>query len=158
VLSDFIQPKVSLSFAVVGVRLRVHRRTGRIELLRCVQALDAGKLLNPRVCLGQAEGGTVMSLGFALFEELVIGDDGAVENACFRDYRVPAIGDLPPLETKFFEPSDPDGPFGAKSIGELTTNAAPAAVANAVARALGGAHRVTTLPLTPERIWHTLSS
>ncbi|MEY4488424.1 MAG: hypothetical protein RIQ79_932 [Verrucomicrobiota bacterium] len=158
VLSDFIQPKVSLSFAVVGVQLRVHRRTGRVELLRCVQALDAGKLLNPRVCLGQAEGGTVMSLGFSLFEELVIGADGVVENACFRDYRVPAIGDLPPLETKFFEPSDPDGPFGAKSIGELTTNAAPAAVANAVAWALGGGRRVTTLPITPERIWRTLSS
>ncbi|MBC8011751.1 MAG: molybdopterin-dependent oxidoreductase, partial [Burkholderiales bacterium] len=157
VLSDFFQNKVSLSFAVVGVQLRVHRRTGRVELLRCVQALDAGKLLNPRVCLGQAEGGTVMSLGYALFEELVIGADGAVENPCFRDYRVPALGDLPPLETKFFEPSDPDGPFGAKSIGELTTNAAPAAVANAITRALSG-RRVTALPLTPERIWRALTA
>ncbi len=157
VLADFYQPKVSMSFAVVGVHLRVHRRTGRVELLRCVQALDAGKLLNPRVCLGQAEGGTVMSLGFALFEELVIGADGAVENPCFRDYRVPALGDLPPLETTFFEPSDADGPFGAKSIGELTTNAAPAAVANAVARALGG-RRVTSLPVTPERVWRVLST
>ena len=156
-LSDFIQPKVSLSFAVVGIQLRVHRRTGRVELLRCVQALDAGKLLNPRVCLGQAEGGTVMSLGFALFEELVLDEHGAVENACFRDYRVPALGDLPPIETKFFEPSDPDGPFGAKSIGELTTNGAPAAVANAVTRALSG-RRVTTLPITPERVWRTLTA
>ena len=156
-LHDFYQAKVSMSFAVVGVQLRVHRRTGRVELLRCVQALDAGRLLNPRVCLGQAEGGTVMSLGFALFEELVIGADGAVENPTFRDYRVPSPGDLPPIETRFFEPADADGPFGAKSIGELTTNGAPAAVANAVARALGG-RRVASLPVTPERVWRVLSA
>jgi putative selenate reductase molybdopterin-binding subunit len=156
VVANFFQPKVSISFAVVGIQLRVHRRTGRIELLRCVQAIDAGRLLNPRVCLGQAEGGTVMSLGFALFEELVIDDEGVIENPTFRDYRVPAIADVPPIETKFFEPIDPDGPFGAKSIGELTTNGGPAAVANALTHALSG-RRVTTLPLTPERVWRELN-
>lgn len=153
-VDDFFQPSAAVSFAVAGAQVRVHRRTGRVELLRLVQAVDAGTLLNPRICLGQAEGGAVQGLGFALWEELVIGPDGAVVNPCFRDYRLPAAADLPPIETMFFQPPDAAGPFGAKAIGELTTNCAPAAVANAVSRAIG--RRATTLPLTPERVWRAL--
>ncbi len=155
VVADFAQDQVSLSFAALAMQLRVHRRTGRVELLRCVQAIDAGRLINPRLCLGQAEGGAVMGFGFALTEELVVGPDGAVANPCFRDYRVPSLTDVPPIETTFFQPEDPDGPHGAKAIGELTTNAAPAAIANAVARALG-TRSLTTLPITPERICRAL--
>jgi putative selenate reductase molybdopterin-binding subunit len=155
-IEKFAHDRVSLSFAVVGLQLRAHLVTGRIELLNCFQAIDAGRLLNPRVCLGQAEGATVQALGFALMEGLEIGANGAVQNPSFRDYRVPAWADLPRIHTKFFEPIDPDGPFGAKAIGELTTNAVPGAVGNAIAHALGA--RITDLPITAEKVWRLLQS
>lgn len=155
-VSDFAHDRVSLSFAVIGTQVRVHRRTGCVVLERMVQAIDAGTLLNPRVALGQAEGGSVQSVGMALSEELLIDAVGRVANPTFRDYRVPAVADLPPLETRFFQSPDPDGPFGAKAIGELTTNAVPAAIANAVRDAIG--HRIGRLPLTAERVWHTLQA
>ena len=147
-LSDFTHERVSMSFAVVGVRLRISEVTGAVQILHTVQGVDAGRLLNPRIARAQAEGATVQSLGYALSEATVIGEDGSVLNPAFRDYRVPAVGDVGELETRFFEVEDEGGPFGAKALGELTTTATPAAVANAVRRAL--AWRPTALPVTPE--------
>ncbi|MFW6214397.1 MAG: xanthine dehydrogenase family protein molybdopterin-binding subunit, partial [Alkalispirochaetaceae bacterium] len=155
VVDNLTHDTVSMSFAVVGVHLRVHEATGRVELLRTVQGVDAGTLLNPRVCLGQAEGATVQSLGYALSEELLIDEEGRVSNPAFRDYRVPSIGEIGEIETRFFESLDEGGPFGAKALGELTTTATPGAVANAVRDALG--ERITRLPITPERCWQVLS-
>ncbi|NBF41511.1 MAG: molybdopterin-dependent oxidoreductase [Spirochaetes bacterium] len=146
---------VSMSFAVVGVHLRCHVPTGRVEVLDVVQGVDAGRLLNPRIARAQAEGATAQSIGYSLSEELVIDDSGRVENPTFREYRVPAVGDIGPMETVFFEDPDDAGPFGAKALGELTTTAAPAAVANAVRRAIGS--RPTRLPLTGETVWRLLN-
>lgn len=148
-------PSVSMSFAVVGVRLRCHIRTGRVEVLNVVQGVDAGRLLNPRIARAQAEGATAQSIGYALSEELAIDEAGRVENPAFREYRVPAVGDVGPTETVFFENADDAGPFGAKALGELTTTAAPAAVANAVRRAVG--LRPMRLPLTGETVWRLLN-
>jgi CO/xanthine dehydrogenase Mo-binding subunit/aerobic-type carbon monoxide dehydrogenase small subunit (CoxS/CutS family) len=153
---DVSYPRVSMSFAVVGVRLRCHIPTGRVEVLQVVQGVDAGRLLNPRIARAQAEGATAQSLGFALSEELVIDEAGRVENPAFREYRIPAMGDVGPIETVFFEDGDDAGPFGAKALGELTTTAAPAAVANALRRATG--RRPTRLPLSGEAVWRLLNA
>jgi CO/xanthine dehydrogenase Mo-binding subunit len=144
-------PRVPMSFAVVGVRLRCHLPTGQVEVLNVVQGVDAGRLLNPRIARAQAEGATAQAIGYALSEDLVIDAAGRVENPAFREYRVPAVGDTGPVETVFFENADDAGPFGAKALGELTTTAAPAAVANAVRRAVG--RRPTRLPLSGETVW-----
>ncbi len=153
---DVSYPRVSMSFAVVGVRLRCHLPTGRVEVLQVVQGVDAGRLLNPRIARAQAEGATAQSLGYALSEELVIDEAGRVENPAFREYRIPAVGDVGPIETVFFEDGDDAGPFGAKALGELTTTAAPAAVANALRRATG--RRPTRLPLSGEAVWRLLNA
>lgn len=148
-VENFSHERVSMSFAAVGVRLRVNRTTGKVELLNLFQGIDAGTLINPRVALGQAEGATVQSLGYALSEELLVDAHGNVANPAFRDYRVPSVGEIGEIETRFFGAGDSGGPFGAKALGELTTTAVPAAVANGVSDALGV--RMTELPLTPER-------
>lgn len=153
---DFTHERVSMSFAVVGVLLRVDELTGRVELLHTVQGVDAGRLLNPRIAHAQAEGATVQSLGYAISEATEIAPDGRVANPAFRDYRVPALGDVGELETRFFEVEDEGGPFGAKALGELTTTATPAAVANAVRRALEW--RPTQLPITPELCYNAMYS
>ena len=150
----FAHDRVSMSFAAVGARVRVEEATGRVEMLDIVQAIDCGTLLNPRVCKGQAEGATVQSIGYALSEHLIIDDHGRVANPAFRDYRVPSIADIGRLETVFFEEADDAGPFGAKALGELTTTATPAAIANAVRDALGV--RIAHLPITAEECWRAM--
>ena len=71
-----------------------------------------------------------------------------------RDYRIPQIGDVPPVQTHFVERPDPYGPHGAKAVGELTINSFPPAFGNAVKHALG--RRFTSLPMTPSKVWETL--
>jgi CO/xanthine dehydrogenase Mo-binding subunit len=155
-VESFAYNQVPMSYAAVGALLRVHRRTGRLEVLHLVQAIDAGRIINPRIARGQAEGGAMQGVALAISEELVVGAAGAVDNPAFRDYRVPAVSESPEIETAFFEASDPDGPHGAKGLGELTTNAAPGAIANAVRDALGV--RIASLPITAEKCWAALVS
>ncbi len=150
----FAHDRVSMSFAAVGARVRVEEATGRVEVLDIVQAIDCGTLLNPRVCRGQAEGATVQSIGYALSEHLVLDESGRVTNPAFRDYRVPSIADVGRLETVFFEEADDAGPLGAKALGELTTTATPAAIANAVRDAVGV--RIMRLPITAEECWRAM--
>ena len=141
----------SLTFAVQGVEVEVDVETGRITLQRCVQALDVGKAINPRICRGQSQGGVVMGLGYALLEELLWSDQGRILNPSPRTYRLPVAKDIPPIDVILVEQSDPYGPFGAKGIGEVTTNCTAPAVANAIAHATG--LRLRRLPMTPERVW-----
>ena len=144
----------SLTFAVQGVEVDVDVDTGRITILRCVQAIDVGQAINPRICRGQAQGGVVMGLGYALREELLWADNGQILNPTPRTYRLPVAKETPSIEVILVEQSDPYGPFGAKGMGEVTTNCSAPAVANAVAHATGV--RLRRLPMTPERVWRTL--
>ncbi|MBD1806058.1 molybdopterin-dependent oxidoreductase [Microcoleus sp. FACHB-SPT15] len=146
----------SLTFAVQGVEVEVDTETGNIKVLRCVQAIDIGKAINPRICHGQAMGGIVMGLGYALSEELRIDEQGRILNPTLRTYRIPTAKDAPPMEIILVEKDDAYGPFGAKGIGEIGTNCTAPAIANAVAHATGV--RLTQLPMTPERVWRAVNS
>ncbi|MGB3491753.1 MAG: molybdopterin cofactor-binding domain-containing protein [Elainellaceae cyanobacterium] len=151
---DYAADRSSLTFAVVGAEVEVDIDTGRISVLRCIQALDIGKAINPRICEGQAVGGAVMGLGYALREELKWDDNGHMLNPHPRTYRLPLAKDVPPIEVILVEETDPYGPCGAKGIGEIGTNCAAPAIANAVAHATG--LRLKELPMTPERVWKAL--
>lgn len=144
----------TLTFAVQGVEVEVDTETGKIQVLRCVQAIDLGKAINPRICHGQAMGGISMGLGYALTEELLFDDLGIIINPTLRDYRIPTAADMPPIEVFLIEKTDPFGPFGAKGVGEITTNCTAPAIANAVAQAMGV--RMRQLPMIPERVWQQL--
>jgi putative selenate reductase molybdopterin-binding subunit len=95
-----------------------------------------------------------MGIGYALTEELLIDPQGKIVNPGFRAYRIPTAADMPPMEVFLVESQDPHGPFGAKGVGEITTNCTAAAIANAIANATGVYLR--QLPMTPERVWQAL--
>lgn len=96
-----------------------------------------------------------MGLGYALTEELLVRD-GDVLNPDFLDYRLFTAADMPEIETIIVETSDPEGPFGAKGVGEMGGTPTAAAIANAVFDAVG--LRLTRLPMTPERVLAALDA
>jgi CO/xanthine dehydrogenase Mo-binding subunit len=135
--------------------VRVDRETGAVTLLRHVIAQDVGRALNPDLVEGQLLGGATQGLGWALFEGLAYDDDGQLRTGSFVEYAVPTIDTVPPIDLEVVEVPAPDGPFGAKGIGEAPVVAVPAAVANAIAAAAGV--RLRELPMTPQRVWDALN-
>ena len=136
--------------------VRVDRETGEVTLLRHVIAQDVGRALNPALVEGQMRGGAAQGMGWALFEELGHDEDGRLLTGSFLDYAIPTAERVPEIETLIVEVPAPDGPFGAKGIGEAPVVGAPAAIANAVAAA--GGTRLYELPMTPPRVWKALRS
>jgi CO/xanthine dehydrogenase Mo-binding subunit len=135
--------------------VRVDPDTGAVTLLRHVIAQDVGRALNPALVEGQMRGGTTQGLGWAVFEELVHDEHGQVSTGTLVDYAIPTAFVTPPIDTEIVEVPAPEGPFGAKGVGEAPVVGVPAAVANAVAMATGGV-RMQRLPMTPERVWRAL--
>jgi CO/xanthine dehydrogenase Mo-binding subunit len=146
------QPTRSIAVSVAEVA--VDRETGRVTLTRLTTAQDVGKAINPLSVEGQIQGAAAQSAGMALWEELMIDEEGQVLNPRLLDYRMPTAADLPMIETIVVETEGGDGPHGAKGVGEPPMVPPAAAVANAVAAALGT--RIYDLPITPERVWRTL--
>ena len=140
----------SLAFNVHAVRVAVDPETGTVRVLQSIQTADAGVVINPAQCRGQIEGGAAQALGGALYEEVLL-EDGVVQNAVFRTYRVPQFADVPDTEVYFAETDDALGPFGAKSMSESPYNPVGAAIGNAVSRALG--RRGYELPFSRDRVW-----
>jgi len=134
--------------------VRVDRETGEVELLRHVIAQDVGRALNPALVEGQMRGGAVQGMGWALFEQLDHDEDGQLLTGSFLDYAVPAAERVPDIDTLIVEVPAPNGPFGAKGIGEAPVVAAAPAIANAVAAAAGV--RLRDLPMTAPRVWKAL--
>ena len=148
------QTKGAPSVAAHLSHVRVDRETGEIELLAHVIAQDVGRALNPALVEGQMRGGATQGMGWALFEELDHDEDGHLLTGSFLDYAIPAADRVPDIETLIVEVPAPDGPFGAKGIGEAPVVAAAAAIANAVAAAADV--RLRELPMTPPRVWNAL--
>ncbi|MBI3522152.1 MAG: molybdopterin-dependent oxidoreductase, partial [Chloroflexi bacterium] len=134
--------------------VEVDRETGRVTVLDYVTVHDAGRLLNPLLAEGQVRGGFAHGAGAALFERVVYDEDGNLLTGSFMDYLCPTAPDLPPLRTGHRETPSPFTPLGAKGLGEGNTMSVPAAVANAVADALGV--EGVEIPLTPGRVWELL--
>ncbi|HEY1270070.1 MAG TPA: molybdopterin cofactor-binding domain-containing protein, partial [Candidatus Binatia bacterium] len=143
------------AFVAQIAEVHVDCETGKTEVKRMITAHDVGTVINPLTHQGQIEGGLVQGLGYALMEE-VVTENGKVLTASFGDYRIPAIADIPQLETVLIEDPAGPGPFAAKQIGENGIIATAAAVANALDAAAGV--RVMDLPLTSEKIYFALKS
>lgn len=133
--------------------VEVDPETGATRVERMVTAHDVGAVINPVAHQGQIDGGVVMGMGQALMEELVL-EDGKVANASLGDYKLPTIRDVPRLETVLVESGGGLAPHGAKAIGEFANNSPPAAIANAVADAVGV--RIFELPVTAEKVFRGL--
>ena len=134
--------------------VRVDRETGEVELLRHVIAQDVGRALNPALVEGQMRGGATQGIGWALFEELAHDEYGQLVTGSFMDYAIPVAERVPEIDTLIVEVPAPDGPFGAKGIGEAPVVAVAPAIANAIAAAVD--IRLRELPMTPPRVWAAL--
>jgi 2-furoyl-CoA dehydrogenase large subunit len=134
--------------------VEVERDTGQVRVLEYVTVHDAGRLLNPLLVEGQVRGGFAHGAGVALFERIVHDDDGNLLTGTFMDYLCPTAPDLPPLTMGHRETPSPFTTLGSKGLGEGTTMSAPAAIANAVADAIGV--QAVEVPLTPGRVWELL--
>jgi CO/xanthine dehydrogenase Mo-binding subunit len=134
--------------------VRVDRDTGEVELVGYAIAQDVGRALNPALVEGQMRGGATQGIGWALFEELAHDEDGRLVTGSFTDYAIPLAERVPEIDTLIVEVPAPDGPFGAKGIGEAPVIAAPAAIANAVMAAAGV--RLRDLPMSAPRVWAAL--
>lgn len=142
------------SITAFVAHVRVDPETGEARVLAFDAVQDVGRALNPALVTGQQHGGAAQAIGWALLEELVHDPGGQLLSATFLDYALPRAEDVPDLSTAYVEVPAPDGPFGAKGIGEAAVVGGAAAIANAVAAATG--FRPTELPMTATRLWHGL--
>lgn len=140
-------------FAAQAAMVEVEEVTGKVEVLKLVSAHDIGRALNPLAAEGQIHGGIHMGLGYALTEQLIVRE-GHVLNPQFMEYALLSPSDMPEIVVRLIESVDPEGPFGAKGLGEAGTIPVSAAVANAIHDAAGV--RLRELPMTPERVYRAL--
>jgi CO/xanthine dehydrogenase Mo-binding subunit len=147
-------PYTDFTAAADLVHVSVDRETGQVRAERVYAVQDVGVALDPAMVRAQVEGGVAMGLGTALTEETIWAEDGRLVNGGLIDYRIPTLGEVPPIEVALLEGHLGAGPFGAKGVGEPPIIPVAAAVANAVADACGV--EVRELPLTPERVARAL--
>jgi len=141
------------SYAAQVVQVRVDEATGVVRVEQVWVAQDCGKALNPLALEGQIQGAVLMGMGEGLQEETDY-HEGLPLRSNLIDYRLPTIGEAPPIEVALIESNDPLGPFGAKEGSEGALHGCPPAIANAIADALG--LRIDNLPLTPDRVLDAL--
>jgi aerobic carbon-monoxide dehydrogenase large subunit len=143
------------SSGAYGAVVEIERATGRLRVLRLAAVDDAGTIVNPLLAEGQVIGGTAQGLGQCLVEQAVYDEEGNPTFASFVGYSLLTAAEMPPVVTAFVESPSPLNPLGAKGIGEGGAIGTPAAVANAVADALGGVP--IDPPFTEEKLWRVVN-
>jgi CO/xanthine dehydrogenase Mo-binding subunit len=153
VYEDYPYPEDISYICAQVAEVEVDPETGAIDVHRVVTAHDVGTIINPITHQGQIDGATVMGVGQAVMEELVM-ENGQVVNNNLGDYKMPTVADIPELKTVLVRSPGGVGPLDSKPIGEFANNAPPAAVANAVVDAIGV--RLFDLPITAEKVYRAL--
>ena len=146
-------PTPTYSYSAAVVELLADRETGIIRVDKVWIAHDVGKALNPLLVIGQIEGSVYMGLGEALMEEQVFRK-GLHKIPSMLDYKSPTTLEMPPVESILVETLDPEGPYGAKEVGQGPLLPVIPAVANALLDALGVC--VDEVPITPEKVMAAL--
>ena len=136
---------------MVGIaEVDVDKLTGEIKVHDYVSVVDCGTVINPNLARVQAEGGIVQGIGMALSEDITYSDEGKMRNRNFLQYKLPTRVDVPSVRVEFESSYEDNGPFGAKSIGEVVINTPTSAIASAIKHATGV--QVRTLPITAEKV------
>ncbi len=149
--ADRIASAATFGFVIDLAAVEIDRKTGGIRIDKYVSVHDVGRQLNPRIVEGQVHGGFVHGLGAALFEELAYDQRGNFLSGTFADYLCPTAVEVPKVVVGHVETASPVNALGAKGMGDGSSMLTPAALANAVADALGRDDIV--LPLNRHRIW-----
>ncbi|HZS86004.1 MAG TPA: xanthine dehydrogenase family protein molybdopterin-binding subunit [Chloroflexota bacterium] len=135
-------------------RVRVDQETGEVRVLDYVAVQDVGRAINPAGVVDQICGGVAQGIGWALYEGIVHDAEGRVQTGTLMDYTLPNAPKVPPITPVMVEVPSPEGPYGARGVGEPPIIAGAAAIADAIADATGV--RLTQIPMTPERVLEAL--
>ena len=138
-------PYAVYGFGAQMAEVEVDMALGTVKVRHIVAAHDVGRAINPILAEGQIEGGIAQGLGLALMEEYL---PGQTEN--LHNYLIPTIGDMPPVTSILIEKPDPEGPMGAKGLGEHVLIPTAPAILNAIRDASGA--RITRVPALPHRV------
>ncbi len=141
------------NFVAQAVEVEVDRGTGQVKLLEVASTVDCGTVIHPAAAEGQVQGAVTQGVGLAMIEYFDWWN-GAPTDPQLKDYPIPSAAMMPRQHVAFAQSYEPSGPFGAKGLGEIGLDAIPAAIANAIADAVGV--RVTELPITAEKIHRAL--
>lgn len=136
------------------VEIVVDTQTGKVNIDRMLMVVDCGRVINPLTAAGQVEGGMAQALGFALTEEMLFDSNGQSLNPDLKTYHIPRAKEMPATDVIFVQTNEPSGPFGAKSVAEISIDGVAPALASAIHDATGKWMR--TLPYTPERVMQAL--
>lgn len=142
------------AFATHCVDVEVDPETGKVEILRYTAAQDVGTAIHPSYVEGQIQGGVVQGIGWGLNEEYFYDATGTMRNSTFLDYRIPTCYDLPMIDPLIVEVPNPGHPYGVRGVGEVPIIPPPAALANAIYRAVGV--RMHQLPMSPPKVMHEI--
>ncbi len=142
------------SFSTAICELAVDLETGKVDVKKFWDYHDCGTPVNPMSVHGQVEGAIVMTTGEALMEDIVYNEKGELLNANLHEYLLMTIKDAPEIFSGIVESYEPEGPYGAKEVGEGATVPILGAVAHAIKDATGV--WITDLPITPEKILRAL--
>ncbi len=144
-------PNVHYTVGAAALNLEIDKETGKMRVLKAALAIDAGKALNPDLVRGQITGGLLQGLATVLYEDMRYDANGKLLNPNFTDYKIPTAMDVPDeIIPIIVEVPQPDGPFGARGIGEHTMLPAAPMIANAVEDATG--IRIKSMPVTAEKV------
>lgn len=144
-------PNVHYTVGAAAVKIEIDKQTGKVKIPKVVLAVDCGKAINPDLVNGQITGGILQGIATVLYEDMRFDAKGKLINANFSDYKIPTAMDIPDeVVPIIIEVAQPDGPYGARGMGEHTMIPAAPIIANAVEDALG--IRIKSMPITAEKI------
>jgi putative selenate reductase molybdopterin-binding subunit len=126
-------PPTAAQFAEVIV----DTETGEVTVERLLMVVDCGRVINPLTAAGQVEGGMAQALGFALYEDMIFDQEGRLVNARFGPYHVLKADEMPVMDVIFVQTEEPSGPFGAKSVAEISIDGVAPALVSAIHDATG---------------------
>ncbi|HCF59283.1 MAG TPA: aldehyde oxidase [Myxococcales bacterium] len=153
--ASHITEKSPPPFAAHFAEIEVDTWTGFIRVLNYISTIDCGTAINPALCEGQTEGGTLNGISYALTEEYIFRN-GRMTNPSFADYHIYSMRDRPPIKAILVPSYEETGPFGAKSVSEICINGPAPVFANAIYNATGA--RIREFPFTPERVLNAIKA
>jgi 4-hydroxybenzoyl-CoA reductase alpha subunit len=144
------------SFSATVCEVQVDMETGKVKILNFWDAHDCGTAINPMAVEGQVEGAIIMGMSEVLFEDEVFTKNGDLINPDLHNYIIATSADVPNIDSTIVDSYEPEGPFGAKEVGEGATLPVLGALANAIADAIGT--RIYDLPITPQKVLDAINA
>ncbi|MCL4368427.1 MAG: molybdopterin-dependent oxidoreductase, partial [Actinobacteria bacterium] len=149
-----VGPSPAYSWVAQVSQVTVDEETGQVMVTEVWDIHDCGKVINPQLLHAQVDGALFMGMGEAMYEAMVFDAAGKPLNANLGEYRVPTALDVPHVVSALVDTVDPEGPWGAKEVGEGATVPTMGCYANAIYDAIGV--RIYDMPLTPEKVWRAI--